>query len=86
MASGVMIMILSDVLEEEKWSIGTPRAELVKEAASYLLDKAAEPAFDSFSKDLQEPCPEIDSAFGTYHKFVQLSYYMKIAIATGKIN
>ena len=23
---------------------------------------------------------------GTYHKFVQLSYYMKIAIATGKIN
>ena len=54
MASGVMIMILSDVLEEEKWSIGTPRAELVKEAASYLLDKAAEPAFDSFSKGLQE--------------------------------
>ena len=41
----------SDVLEEEKWSIGTPRAELVKEAVSYLLDKAAEPAFDSFSKD-----------------------------------
>ena len=54
MASGVMIVILSDVLEEEKWSIGTPRAELVKEAASYLLDKAVEPAFDSFSKDLQE--------------------------------
>ena len=46
-------MILSDVLEE-KWSIGTPRAELVKEAASYLLDKVAEPAFNSFSKDLEE--------------------------------
>ena len=31
-------------------------------------------------------CPEIDSAFGTYHKFIQLSYYMKITIAAGKIN
>ena len=49
-----MIMILSNVLEEEKWSIGTPRAELVKEAASLLLNKSAEPAFDIFSAHMQQ--------------------------------
>ena len=66
MASGVMIMILSEALKEEKWTIESPRAELVKESASYLLSKAAEPAFDTFSADMQQLLEKIVSKLSKY--------------------
>ena len=56
MASDVVRKVVGDVLTDDTWNIETERAVLMKESASYIINKAGGEGcngFDKFAKDIK---------------------------------